>query len=279
MNVERAHLTEVSNGCPDETLIEYVLVDHSPENQYKIADILIGLDSDIIAIEKIKQGSFGTGTAEEKNDLSNRMTEFMATGNNITESAAEYFPAAELLFTKLLDTLKGSGKRIVLIDIGTDDEGYYIYERMVELRNEYSEKYHDKSISREELKELYLNCQIASAQANEYRESVMKRQIATLAENNPGSKIAVTTGAIHTSVSHDMNQNINTSRIFVPTDDEAATYKHGEKMRFRDGYRYERAIQFNLRSLGLSVLDERGMLIVQSDVDLETREKVEPQLR
>lgn len=264
MNHEYAEYSDTANERPKRAAIEYVFCDHSPENLSKIVDALIASDGDIIAIEKVREGSFGMGTAEEKADLSRRMTEFLSSGSDITETAAQYFGTDDPLFTKLLDTLRGSDKRIVLIDMGTDDEGYYLRRASQECREAYNRKFnapvaHDDTW-KAELKELALEYQIASAQECEYRELVMGQQIESLACDNQESKITVMMGALHTPVSYDTNRRPNVSRTFVPTDEAAAAYAPSEKMRFGSGAGI-RALRLNLKTFGLSVLDGDNKLI------------------
>jgi len=238
--------------------IDFIFADHSPENLPKIIDALVQSDGDIIAIEKIREGTFGMGTTAEKADLSRRMTEFLSSNTPITESAAEYFNTNEPLFTGLLDKLRESGKRIVILDMGTDDPGFSIYKRTVELREEYVRKLRERqqggNITEEELKDLALDCKIAIAQSFEYREHVMENQLKEIAKNNPGQKITVMMGAAHTPVSHTMRSEFDTSRTFVPTDEDELLYPSGVKMRFENNL-HVRMLRFNLNKLGLSVVD------------------------
>ena len=241
--------------------IDFIYSDHSLENLPKIAEALINSDGDIIAIEKIREGSFGMGTAEEKAELSRRMTEFLSSKSNITQSASEYLDTNEPLFTALLDRLKGSDKRIVIIDMGTDDPGYAYYRRSVELRLRYAEMIDElergANISEAELDNLEMDYKIAMAQCYEYREHVMEGQLRALTEENPEAKITVMMGASHTPVSHNMKSNFDTSRNFVPTDEDEALYPKGVKMDFGASSEI-RSIRFRLGEFGLSVVDQPG---------------------
>ncbi len=264
MNHEYAEYPDTANERPKRAAIEYVFCEHSLKNLSKIVDALIASDGDIIAIEKVREGSFGMGTAEEKADLSRRMTEFLSSDSDITETAAQYFGTDDPLFTKLLDALRGSDKRIVLIDMGTDDEGYFLREASQECREAYNRKFnapvaHDDTW-KAELWELADEYQIASARECEYREFVMGEQIESLARDNPESKITVMMGASHTPVSYGKNRQFDVSRTFVPTDEAAAAYAPIEKMRFGSST-YTRALRLNLNRLGLSVFDEDNKLI------------------
>jgi hypothetical protein len=136
-------LSEERDKQPAEVSIEFIYADHSPENLYSVAQAVLASDGDIIAIEKIREGSFGMGTAEEKVALSERMTSFLAADSQINESAAEYFQTDEPFFTALLDGLKGSGKRVVLLDMGTDDPGYSLYRKTQDARRIFRERYQE----------------------------------------------------------------------------------------------------------------------------------------
>lgn len=241
--------------------IEIVYADHSPDNLPKVVEAVLLSGGDIIAIEKIRENSFGMGTDKEKNELSARMTEFIACDSNITESASSYFKTNEPFFTTLLDSLRGTGKQIVLLDIGTDDPGYVLYRRAAEAAAK-AEIFNDGSLTdteynRQQLKDLLLDYQILAAQQYEYREHVMARQLAALAEVNQGKKITAMIGATHTWISHDISKSgaIDITRVFVPTDKDATTYVPGEKMRYDAPYRDVRVLRFRLAELGLSVMD------------------------
>jgi hypothetical protein len=232
--------------------VEFIFADHSESNLGKVADAVLASDGDIIAIEKIREGSFGMGTSEEKVELAERMTRFIAAGSTTAQTASEYFHTDEPFFTKLLDSLKCSGKRIVLLDMGTDDEGYVHYQKGQLARHAYNESV-EASASNEDL---FFDYEIATAQSDEYREKVMGDQITSLAEANPSLKITVMAGAMHTPLSHNISSAIKSNRKFVPTDEAIATYAPNEKMHFDRPWSDMRLIRFNLKKFGLSTLPE-----------------------
>lgn len=53
------------------------------------------------------------------------------------------------------------------------------------------------------------------AQANRMREELMTEQLEGLVENNPGAKIAVLTGALHTPLYHNLAKVVPASRRFI----------------------------------------------------------------
>jgi hypothetical protein len=53
--------------------VEFVFSDHSLENLLRVAEAVLATDPDVVAVEKIREGSFGMGTAEEKRQLSERI--------------------------------------------------------------------------------------------------------------------------------------------------------------------------------------------------------------
>lgn len=232
---------------PTSASVDFIFVDHSEGNLPRVAQAVLASDGDIIAIEKIREGSFGMGTAEEKAHLSELMTRFIAVDNPIGQSAREYFQTEEPFFTQLLDGLKGSGKQIVLIDMGTDDAGYVHHQRNVTARHTCSESLQTNPDASEDSLLDYI---IAAAQSYEYREHVMSEQIASLAHAHPEKKITVMAGARHTQLSHRVG-----ARTFVPTEEESATHEHGQRVRFDEVETKIRKIRFNLKKLGLSVLN------------------------
>lgn len=246
--------------------IEIVYADHSPDNLPKVVEAVLLAGGDIIAIEKIRENSFGMGTDKEKNELSARMTEFIACDSNITESASSYFKTNEPFFTTLLDSLRGTGKRITLLDIGTDDPGYALYRETQKAAAEvaaFNEKrLADSEDSRNQLEDLMLSYAIFAAQQDEYRERVMANQLSALAEANMGKKITAMIGARHTWISHEISksQAVDVARVFVPTDEDATTYFLGQKMRYEAPYRDIRVLRVRLAELGLSVVDSNGEL-------------------
>ena len=249
---------------PKESSIEIIYADHSEANLLKVADAVLSSGGDIIAIEKIREGSFGMGTLQEKAELSKRMTDFISPDSAITETAADYFHTDEPFFTTLLDKLKGSGKMVTLLDMGMDDPGYNLFRKTRQLRLSILEQYnmpHQESDNdwRSRLDDLMLDYQIAYAQQFEYRERIMRDQLVGLSQAHPGKKITAMLGAAHTWVSHNLPNSIASSRVFVPTDEEAHMYPPGMKMHFTHDVGI-RALRFNLNSLGLSVLDDDGNL-------------------
>jgi hypothetical protein len=98
----------------------------------------------------------------------------------------------EPFFTRLLEGLRGKDKRIVLIDMGTDDPGYSLYREVREKIQAYAAKLEEDQPHSEqwqsECSDLLLDYQIASARENEYRELVMENQVRSLAEDNPGKR-------------------------------------------------------------------------------------------
>lgn len=257
MNTE-AHPVHETEKSANSTAIDFIYSDHSPENLSKIVDALIESNGDIIALEKIREGSFGTGTVEEKKELSKQMTDFLDPDSTIEESAEEYFPGADPLFVGLLNRLKGSGKQIVIIDMGTDDPGYHYYADSIRLREKYVEKFEEYQqggdVTREELENLTFDVRISMAQSYEYREHVIEGQLRELASRNPDAKISVMLGAMHTPVHHGMVNDYDVSRKFIPTDEDEALYSHGVKMRFEHAVPV-RTLRFRLGELGLSVVD------------------------
>ncbi len=246
---------ETTSSVLDEQLhtasIEFIFCNHARENLIKVANAVLASDGDIIAVEKIREDSFGMGTEEEKQLLSEQMTHFIAPDSDITQSASEYFQTDDPFFGYMLDELKGSGKRIVLIDMGTDSEGYEYRQNSQSTRFAYAESLQQHADNSEDLQ---LDSQIAAAQSNEYREHVMKEQLTSLAQANPGLKITVMAGAMHTPMSHNLDPFIRSTRIFVPSDKEEAAYSPGEKMRFEEPWLTERILRFNLEALGLSTI-------------------------
>lgn len=250
---------------PQQSSIEIVYADHSEGNLRKVAEAVLASNGDIIAIEKIREGSFAMGTSEEKAGLAARMTDFISSESTITESAAAHFHTKEPFFTTLLNRLKGSDKTIALLDMGTDDPGYYLFRKARQLR---LDVYDLNNSPHEEndlewqgkLDDLVLDYQIAHAQQFEYREHIMLNQLTQLSQAHPGKKITAMMGASHTWVSHNIPGTIASSRIFVPSDKEAETYPPSVKMHFAHDVGM-RALRFNLDKLGLSILDENGNLV------------------
>lgn len=253
------------DGQPQISAIDYVFCNHSEENLARVTDAVLASDGDIIAIEKIREGSFGMGTAEEKRQLSERMTHFIAADSDITQPASEYFETDEPFFTQLLDSLKGSNKRIILIDMGTDDPKYSLYRKTRETATTYVAKIEEDQPQDEqwqtECDDLRLDYQIAAARENEYREFVMQSQITALVADNPGRKITVMAGAMHTPISYGISRLFDVTRIFVPAAKEAAAYGPGERMRFGRMSSQIRMLRLNLGRFGLSTLDKNAELI------------------
>lgn len=258
-----SHTTTIET--PAKSSIEIIFVTHSEENLPRVAEAVLASDGDIIAIEKIREGTFGMGTSAQKAELSARMTDFLATDSEITASAAGYFQTDEPFFTAILDALRGTGKQIVLIDMGTDDPGYGLRQKSraaaesIESLNDGTLE--DTDENREMLDNMMVGYQIASAQEDEYRDHVMRSQLLQLAADNPGKKITAMIGATHTWVSHHMPDDVTTSRVFVPTVEEAARYAPPVKIIY-DEYPYNgtRLLRFNLKNIGLSMLDDNGNL-------------------
>lgn len=245
--------------------IEIVYADHSEANLRKVAEAVLASDGDIIAIEKIREGSFAMGTSEQKAELSARMTDFISSESTITQSASAYFHTKEPFFTTILNRLKGSDKTITLLDMGTDDPGYHLFRKTRQLRldiYDLNNSPHDENDLewQAKLDDLVLDYQIADAQQFEYREHIMLDQLIQLSQANPGKKITAMMGAAHTWVSHNIPDTIVSSRVFVPSDKEAETYPPSVKMHFAHSVGM-RALRFNLDKLGLSILDENGNLV------------------
>lgn len=228
--------------------VEFVYCDHGKDNLDRVADAVIKSGGDVIAIEKIAEGSFGTGTRQEKADLSEAMTRFISLGSVTQEEAGEYFGIEEPFFEKILNSLRGSGKIIRLIDMATDDKEYDYYREVLLAR-----KRHSESASPEN----YQNLVIASALSNEQREYVMARQIESLVQDNPGSKITVMAGAVHTPISHELRSSgLSVRRIFVPTLEEELNFAGTpEVMRYTGRSRDVRQVRFELSKSGFSTIE------------------------
>jgi hypothetical protein len=244
--------------------IDIVYADHSEANLPRVAEAVLASNGDIIAIEKVREGSFAMGTSKEKADLSARMTDFISSKNSINESAADYFRTNEPFFTALLDGLKGSDKLITLIDMGTDDPGYYLFRKTRQLKLDIltlrNSLHHENDVKRQrQIDDLTLDYHIAFAQQLEYREQLMLNQLTQFSKNYPGKKITAMMGASHTWVSHHIPDTMSMSRIFVPAEEDAQTYPRSVKMRY--DYDFDsRALRFSLDKLKLSILDENGNL-------------------
>jgi hypothetical protein len=236
--------------------VDFFFCNHSTENLPKIADALITSDADIFAIEKIREGTFGMGTEQEKKELSERMTSFIAADNPTAQTAGEYFGTQEPLFTLLLDGLKGSGKKIVLLDMGIDNEQFPVYSNRVAVRQSYIDSQKDPSVTQEELDDLEIDNAIAGAQSNEVREVLMEQQIMQLVEENPDAKISVMVGALHTAISFNMRSLAKTKRHFILSDAEESRLEHGKKIRFSDQGCQSRAMRLKLGNIGLSLVQK-----------------------
>jgi len=269
MSIE-AFANTASEAVHEAASIDFVFSNHSEENLSRVVEAVIASDGDIIAIEKVLEGSFAMGTTEEKQALSERMTDFIAVDSAIEASASEHFDTEHPFFTQLLDGLKGSGKKIVLIDMGTDDPGYYLHRNDQKALQAYNAKVGEEHTKDDfeawnaECNDLGLVYQIASARDSEYREHIMADQLASLADENPGQKITVMAGASHTPMGYSLRCGYKVTRTFVPTKEELADYAPGQKMRFSFTIAQMRLLRLHLSELGISTLDENNKVIPNS---------------
>jgi hypothetical protein len=201
------------------------------------------------------------------------VSEFIAVGADIPQTAKEYFQTDDPFFTRLLDGLKGSGKRVVLIDMGTDDPNYHL--RAEDVRaNDALNAHIERAGEHPDDKwwrvydSLLLEYKIADARSNECREHVMRGQVEELlATSVPGSRITIMAGVVHTPISYRSSQlrytdidgnpvRASVSRTFVPTA-EAEASLDGSRVRiqFNPRDRDIRHLTQNLKRFGLSTLD------------------------
>jgi hypothetical protein len=120
------------------------------------------------------------------------------------------------------------------------------------------------------------------AQINTTREREVKRQIEVLIQKEPGKKIAIMQGAMHSATSHIQRKGIKTERVFVPSSDEQVKYRFDN---FSPVSAIERHLAFfpdkppssqmvNLTTLELYLLNTLDIGLSDLDITIEEAEEV-----
>lgn len=225
-------MTEVIRANESERLphaqVHLLYCDHSVENFQRIAEAALATRADIYGLE-----TFG-GTKEEKRQQSEEYTRAIRTGD-----VEEYISWD--IEDMIVQGVAGTGAAIELIDMWEDHPEFSTVENAMTYYG-VAQRAAKTDDGFAVLDKLY-DAVTMEAYETEFRNRVMAEQIRFLVESNPGKKITVIAGAMHTGLGH-MLADLNPTRGFIDSEEAEANMHELEKAHYNPYDQLVRAREF-----------------------------------
>ena len=199
---------------------------HTAENLEAIATALDGCDT--VALE-----CFGGNNKDVFQDQLNALASYSVLSADKAALKEGMGEGARHILVLLAERLEG--KKIVLIDLDDGHEGMRIADNTDRLFEDFVSAL-EGNFPNGEVRAAMLRALKADAALSVVREAHMAKQLRKLGEDNPGKKIGVVLGAVHTSVSHQISRDFPIERTFVngsetpPHPIEIKRYRYGEEI-------------------------------------------------
>lgn len=209
----RSHSTgerAINNGSS----IDFVFAVHSIPNMPRIFEAVRDTNPDIVAIEM--PGLEAAKRAETQQKINQTIVE----SKDVRVRATRPYHQLGRLPQIICEELEMQDVSVSLIDVDADHPSLVHHK----IATRALEVFHQSKQQADYTEYIY-----QYAQANRMREEVMTTQLEGLVGNNPGAKIAVVTGALHTPLYHNLAKVVPTSRRFV--DEENAPELHASEVK------------------------------------------------